>query len=249
MTLPNSFAETGFHAALTGEKVTRYQVLGERSSGTNFVKRLLGRNTDLKPTEALGWKHAHPHMRAIPADLAVICVVRSADAWARSMHTKPWHTTPALQSLPFSEFIRAEWDTIIDRPRYFEGSRQDNTLGQALQYDRDPLTGARYVNLFALRQAKLRGLLSYLNRGCTCVVMRMEDATSAPETALDQLVQTLGCKKPHTEFRPVVKRLGSKFKPSVEDRPQAPDPLSADDTAFLKSSIDAETEASLGYSY
>ncbi|WP_299692312.1 hypothetical protein [uncultured Tateyamaria sp.] len=249
MTLPAAFADTGFFATRAGDRpITRYQVLGERSSGTNFVKRLLGRNTPLKPSEALGWKHGFPHMMAIPADMAVICVVRRADTWARSMFDKPWHTTPAMQQMAFSEFLRAPWDTVIDRPRYFEGLVPDGSIGAPLQHDRDPATGRAFANLFALRRAKLAHLLTLPARGCTCVVLRMEDAQSAPEATLARLADALGT-EPGADFRPVVKRLGSKFKAAVPARPTLPDDWSADDLAHLKASVDAEQEAMLGYAY
>lgn len=250
MSLPPAFAETGLHLQRMGDvPITRYQVLGERSSGTNFVKRLLGRNTGLKPTEVLGWKHGHPHMLAVPQDMAVICVVRRADTWAMSMFSKPWHTTPALQALPFSDFIRARWDTVIDRPRYFEGLVPDGSTGAPLQHDRDPATGAPYANLFALRRAKLASLFSMLNRDCTCIVLRMEDAQSAPEATLDTLLAGLGSPPRSAAFRPVVKRLGSKFKPAVDARPAAPEGWSAADLDFLRAETDAHQEAMLGYTY
>lgn len=246
--LPNSFAASGYHATPVLHDIARFHVLGERSSGTNFVKRLMGRNTPLKPTEALGWKHAFVHMRAVPSDLAVVCVVRSADSWVRSMHTKPWHTTHALQALPFSEFIRAEWDTLVDRPRYFD-DLDPLTLGQPLQYDRDPLSGERFENIFALRTAKLRSLLSMLNRDCACVILRMEGATAAPQDTLLQVRTSLGLEMSTDEFRPVIKRLGSKFKASIETRPSTPETLSADDLTYMKSKLDLDLEAQLGYSY
>lgn len=250
MTLPPDFARTGLHVTrATDRPVTRYQVIGERSSGTNFVKRLLGRNTDLKPTEDLGWKHGFPHMMAIPSDLAVIVVVRRADTWARSMFSKPWHTTPALQAMPFSEFIRAPWDTIIDRPRYFEGLVPEGGVGQPLQHDRHPATGGRFETLFALRTAKLNAMLSLLGRDCTCAVLRMEDAQDQPKATLEALMSGLGATQPHAEYRPVVKRLGSKFKPAISDRPALPDRWSEEDMAHLHSSVDKDFEASLGYTY
>ncbi|MEX0311347.1 MAG: hypothetical protein AB3N17_14015 [Tateyamaria sp.] len=229
--------------------ITQFQVLGERSSGTNFVKRLLGRNTDLKPTEALGWKHGFPHMMAIPPQMAVIVCVRRADTWAQSMFSKPWHTTPAMQSLPFSDFIRAPWDTVIDRPRYFEGLVPDGAVGQPLQQDRHPVTGARFANLFSLRQAKLSAMLSLLGRDCTCIVLRMEDAQAAPEATLDALRTPLGLAAASGPFRPVVKRLGSKFKPAIADRPQLPAQWDAADLRFLHDQIDPAQETALGYSY
>ncbi|MEL6452639.1 MAG: hypothetical protein AAFQ19_15380 [Pseudomonadota bacterium] len=250
MPLPSDFAHTGLHIARVGDTpITRYQVLGERSSGTNFVKRLLGRNTALTPTEALGWKHGFPHMMAVPADMAVIVVVRRADTWARSMFSKPWHTTPALQAMDFAQFIRAPWDTVIDRPRYFEGLVPDGAVGQVLQHDRDPVTGAQFDTLFALRTAKLRSMLSLNDRGCTCVVVRMEDAQRDPEGTLRTLTHGLGTAGPRSPFRPVVKRLGSKFKPAVPTRTALPEGWSADDLAHLRASVDAQLEAELGYTY
>ena len=70
--IPDVFAATGLHFGAKTEELKRFQVIGERSSGTNFIKRMLGRNTPLKATEDLGWKHGYPHMLAIPEDLLVV---------------------------------------------------------------------------------------------------------------------------------------------------------------------------------
>lgn len=231
----------------TGTAPTRFQVLGERSSGTNFVKRLVGRNTDLQPTEALGWKHGFAQSMAVPADLAVICVVRNAADWALSMHAKPWHAVPELQSMAFSEFIRAPWQTIIDRPRYFNDSA--GLVGQPLQQDRHPLTGAMFESIFALRQAKLTSLLGYLRRDCTCIVLRMEDMQAAPESRLDQLRAALGQPPRDTPFRAVHRRLGSKFKPAIASRPATPDQISPQDLSYLQAQIDPVQESQLDYEY
>jgi hypothetical protein len=248
--LSPDFATTGFQAQNVGsEEIRRFQVLGERSSGTNFVKRLLGRNTALTPTESLGWKHGFAQMMAIPPDLAVICVVRSAEDWVLSMHAKPWHTTPALQRLAFSDFIRAPWDTIVDRPRYFEGAQEQGLVGQPLQADRHPVTGAPFDSLFALRRAKLQGLLGHLARGGTCVLLRAETAQVAPEQTLGQIAKALSLPARTGAFRPVVKRLGSKFKASVPDRPGTPQVMLAQDREYMISQLDMTLEAQLGYTY
>ncbi|MEL6888900.1 MAG: hypothetical protein AAFO86_09335, partial [Pseudomonadota bacterium] len=242
MTLPAAFAETGFFATRAGDTpITRFQVLGERSSGTNFVKRLLGRNTDLTPSEALGWKHGPPHMMAVPRDMAVICMVRRADGWARSMYQKPWHTTPEMQALPFSRFIRAPWTTIIDRPRYFRGLMAEGSVGAPLQQDRDPATGLPFDNIFAMRRSKLASLLTLPARGCTCVMLRMEDVQSDPQGTLAQMSAVLGVAV-GAPYRPVVKRLGSKFKPSVTGRPDLPESWDDADLAFLRASVDPDQE-------
>lgn len=225
---------------------SRFQVLGERSSGTNFVKRLLGRNSDLIPTEELGWKHG-PTPLAIAADLAVICVLRDPSKWALSMHAKPWHSTPALQAMAFSQFIRAPWDTRIDRARYFGGETAKPLLGQPLWPDRDPMTGAMPKNLFELRRMKQKALLSYINRGCTCVILRLEAMQAAPQETLDQLLAALSQPARTAPFRPVMKRLGSKFKPAIATRPETPKALSPEDQTFMASQLDLAMEHSLGY--
>lgn len=247
--IPDTFAKTGLHVQAGPTPVTRFQVVGERSSGTNYVKRLLGRNTALKPTEALGWKHGGPQALAIPSDLLVVICVRHAGDWTRSMHAKPWHATPALQALDFPAFLRAPWDSIIDRPRYFDMPDADALVGQPLQPDRDPATGLPFADLPALRQGKLLQHLSYLDRHDTVALIRMEEATKAPEQVLDRLLAALSLPPRSGDLRPVVKRLGSKFKPAVKGRPATPDTLAQSDLDYLTSRLDLPTETALGYRY
>lgn len=243
------FAETGLQITLRHAPPTRFQVFGERSSGTNLVKRLVGRNTPLTPIEDLGWKHGFPQMTAIPPDVAILCTVRDARSWALSMHTKPWHCPPAMQALEFADFLRTEWATVADHKRYFPQVATLGGTGMPLQQDRHPLNGLPFENLFALRRTKLEALLSFLNRGCTVALIRMETVQDAPEAFLDRLRGGLGLPPPEAPFRPVMKRLGSKFRPAVTPRPDTPAALAPDDLAFLRGRVDLGTETALGYDY
>jgi hypothetical protein len=246
-----NFLETGWQVVPRGAQVRRYQVFGERSSGTNFVKRLIGRNIALRPVESMGWKHGFPHMTAVPEDLAVICVVRDARAWALSMFARPWHCPPDMQVLEFSDFLRAPWATVADRARYFPEVDAQGGLGQPLQHDRHPLTGACFANLFALRRAKLTGLLSFYRRDCPLVFARLEAVQSDPAGFVDAVRCGFGVEDPNQpeELQPVLKRLGAKFKPSVAERPALPAEMSAEDLAFLRETLDVTQEAALGYQY
>ncbi|SDI08821.1 hypothetical protein [Alloyangia pacifica] len=247
--IAQEFSSTGWQVHRPAAGITHYQVFGERSSGTNFVKRLIGRNTPLAPTEELGWKHGFPQMTAIPQDTLIVCVIRNAVDWARSMHAKPWHCPPEMQRLAFSDFIRAEWATIADRPRYFPQVAALGGAGQPLQHDRHPLTGLPFPDLFTLRRAKLMGLTSFFNRGCALLFCRLEAVQAAPEGFLSELCGRFGL--PETgDFQPVHKRLGSRFKPAIEEpRPTPPAQLSREDIDFLCSRLDLGLEAALGYSY
>lgn len=244
-----NFAQSGVAVRLLrGPAPTRFQVLGERSSGTNLVKRLIMMNSDLEETELLGWKHGFPSMEAIPSDLLVVGVVREATSWARSMHAKPWHTTPAMQKKEFSAFIRAPWDTIVDHQKYFINAEKAGTIGHYLQYDRHPITGKRFTSLFDLRRVKLQGLVGYLSRNCHVALLRAETVQDEPQKVLSTLLESLGRTSPE-KFKKVGKRLGTKFNPLVTDRPATPLALNDDDLAFMKSRLDMTLEARLGYTY
>mgnify|MGYP001097428456 CR=1 FL=1 len=247
--IPASFRKAGFMGIRKGPVPTRFHVLGERSSGTNFVKRILGRNTPLTPTEALGWKHGFPNATAIPADMVVVVCIRDARAWARSMHAKPWHSEAPLQRLEFSDFLRAEWRSTADRDRYFPKDAELGIRGQILQHDRHPMTGLPLENLFALRRAKLWGHLSYLNRGCSIVLCRMEEAIADPADCLRQFRQAMGLPADDTPPAKVVKRLGANFRAAVAERPETPKTFPAEDMEFLRSQLVVKLEAALGYSY
>lgn len=243
------FCDIGWQITRPHGPPTRFQVFGERSSGTNFIKRLLGRNTPLKPVEDFGWKHGFPMMTAIPQDLAVICTLRDARSWALSMHAKPWHCPPEMQAMEFADFIRTPWRTVADRKRYFPQVAERGGQGQALQHDRHPITGQVFPNLFALRRAKLQGLLSYQRRGCTVVLCRLEAVQAAPEAFLDALHSGLGLPDRAGDLRPVHKRLGSRFQPAVASRPATPKALLDADMAFLRDNLDVAIETQMGYGY
>lgn len=92
----------------------RFQVLGERSSGTNFVSSLIAGNVKISECNHLGWKHAVPHSQFLARDLLVVVATRNPLDWLRSMHRKPWHSANHLRALEFSDFIRTEWETLTD---------------------------------------------------------------------------------------------------------------------------------------
>lgn len=246
--IPADFPETGWHIQPGPVPPARVQVFGERSSGTNFVKRLLGRNTPLQPIEALGWKHGFPQMTAIPPDVLIVACVRDARPWSLSMHAKPWHTPPAMQRLGYSDFIRHPWETIADRKRYFPQVADLGGDGRPLQHDRNPLTGLPFPDLFSLRRAKLASLLSFMRRDCTLVVCRLEAVQQAPEAFLANVARRLALRPPG-HYRPVVKRLGSRFRASVEARPETPRAVPEADLVFLRGRLHLETESRLGYDY
>ena len=225
-----------------------FQVLGERSSGTNFVKLLIKRNLTLEPTNALGWKHGFPHMLAIPGDTLLICVFRNALDWVLSMHAKPWHANQHMQRMPFSEFLRAPWDSVVDRPGYFGLQAGARDLGEALQHDRHPITGQVFPNLLVMRNAKAASLVGCTNRSANVVLVQYESVVAEPALFLATLADAFDIKRPD-QIRAIDRRLGSRFRPAVGDRPDAPAKLSPEDHRFVLSQLDRAMESSIGYEY
>lgn len=251
--LPDDFAQTGRYALRRhATPPEMFQVIGERGSGTNILRKMIEKNVDLFRTEALGWKHAFPRMLAVPNNLLTLVCVRDARAWALSMHKRPWHAHPLMQYMSFSDFIRATWRGKVDRISDFETIHPELKADQAeLQFDRHPLTGRPFTNLFALRRAKLEGHLSMLVRGGDVVVLRMEDFVADPDATLTWLCESFDLKRKHDELKTVKDRLGNRFNLSVDgsDRPETPAEMSPEDIAFMQRQLDPQVEAALGYSY
>lgn len=224
------------------------QVLGERSSGTNVVQTAIKRNLGLAPSDLLGWKHGFPHMLAVPARMLVVAVVRDAFDWSLSMHAKPWHAAPRLQRMDYAQFIRAPWESRVDRRDYFGLDKGDPRIGAALQLDRHPLTGAAFGNIFEMRNAKVAALLGMANRGCNFAMLRLEAFREHPEDVLAALAARFELAPP-ADYRPVNRRLGARFATKVADRPATPNGIGADDRAFILSALDSGQESRLGYAY
>lgn len=246
----SDFAKTGFFARIRSDaKITRFQVVGERSSGTNYASRLIGKNSALSPDTPLGWKHGFIEFENLPDDVLVVAMVRHAGVWSRSMHKRPWHSSDALQALELSDFLRAPWDTSFDEAKYFRREEKLGLIGGPLTYDRHPDTGEMFENVYTLRRAKLTALLAGAKTECNFILLRMEPMIKAPEDTLRRVLDAANVPLNAEGFRGIFKRLGSKFHPRVDPRPKTPNRLSDEDRAFMRSQLDIEQEAQLGYRY
>jgi len=82
------------------QDITRYQVLGERSSGTNYLDTLLAGNLAIKPRAQFQWKHGYPITHIVPRTQLTIVSFRDPLDWLRSMHKKPWHAPQDVWQMP-----------------------------------------------------------------------------------------------------------------------------------------------------
>ncbi|MEM8656223.1 MAG: hypothetical protein AAGF36_15935 [Pseudomonadota bacterium] len=246
-----AMADTGWYIHRNSETpCDMFQVLGERGCGTNVVRKSISKTVKLFRTEALGWKHGFPVMVGIPRSMVVVCVVREAFDWATSLYKRPWHADDAMQSLAFSDFLRAPWHGVIDRTSDFEMIHPELQVdGHMLQFDRHPITGAGFSNVFELRTAKAQGLLGLLNRDCNVVYVRFEAFREAPEAFLNDLRTTFDLQGTERGYRPITRNMGNRFRPTVRRRPDPPATWDIKDRDWALSQLDPDLEANFGYRY
>jgi hypothetical protein len=79
-------------------------------------------------------------------------------------------------------------------------------------------------------------------------MLRLETVQADPAGALEALAAAFGLPPP-VAFRPVKRRLGSRFAAKVEARPETPAEIGPEDRAFILSELDTAQEARLGYRY
>ena len=93
------------------------------------------------------------------------------------------------------------------------------------------------------------GLTSFFNCGCALLSCRLEAVRARPEDFLADL--RAGFNLPESgPYRPVYKRLGSRFEPAVDaPRPEPPGQFCAEEMDFLRSRLESGLEASLGHDY
>ena len=252
--LPDDFAEKGIYIRRVSPNMpVMYQVIGERASGTNIIRKMLFKNLRrMMRTECLGWKHGFPRMLAIPENMITFVCVRDARKWGLSMHKRPWHAHPQMQQFDYSDFIRARWHSIVDRVSDFETIHPElepEAPGRPLQFDRHPVTGLPFANLYDLRRAKLEGHLSMLYRGGDVVVLRMESFLSEPDRLLNEITEAFGLERKADYVRETHARLGNRFTSTIRDRPETPEEMSAEDIDFMKSQLNLCLERQLGYDY
>lgn len=247
--LATDMAQTGWHIHKAHDTpVDRFQVLGERGCGTNVIRKTVQDALKIRRTEALGWKHAVPAMIALPPSFLTICAVRAPDKWAHSLFKRPWHAAPAIQSLEFAAFLRTPWESRVDDLGHFDGiAPRLKPLGEELQWDRHPITGAPYANIFAMRNLKHRALLGLPTRGASVVYVSLDAFNAAPEAFLNDLSRAFDLSYTEQGYAPVERRMGNRWSAAVDTRPPAPDAWSADDLAWMHSQLDKQIETTFGF--
>lgn len=225
--------------------VSRFQVYGQRCSGTNYLIRLIENNFGRAAfTEEFGFKHwLVPDSMIFPNDVMVLVIVRDPGEWIQSLFRNPWHLRAELKSAPFHQFMRGVWDSCWDDD-YWKIDATHPRYHQPIEQERDPETGAAFANPFVMRRAKLQNWTGLASR-VPVVILNYSLAARDPGRILQQLSSVTGLELP-----PVVAGVDS-YK-GEQNRPFVAKnygELCDADRRFMLSQLDPEMERLAGCSY
>jgi hypothetical protein len=236
------------HSRLTGPRIDRFQVYGERRSGTNFAARTIAQNARVKRWNAYGWKHGVPYFPIMPARCLFVAVVRDPFDWLRSFYAGPFEVDPVIAAKPFSEFLRVEWNGVFTGFQTQWSHRgyaveEGVGRGETLFLDRHPLDGRPFRNVVEMRTVKLASHLSLLTRGLNAVAVRYEDFRTRPEATLREIGRIFDLRV-NDSFVAVDTPVG----PSSDRRSAAKTmPISKADREFILYNLDPAQEKRCGY--
>ncbi len=215
-------------------KISKYTILGERCSGTNFLENAMENNFKLELTWRHGWKHFFGHDKYQNCDDTLfIGIVRDPLQWLASFYKKKHHL-PA--------HMKKNWNTFLFSKVI---SINENKNNQEIMGDRHIYTGNRYQNMFDLRKVKSQFLLNDMpKRVKHFILIRYEDLRDRYEQTMSKICQQFKLesktnqwikvdqyqKSPSTKFRKKVYQLTDEIKKIINDN------------------IDWQVESRLGYS-
>ena len=222
--------------------IRRFQVYGERCSGTNFLIKLMEANVASATfTEEFGFKHWFvPDDLALPSDTLGLVIAREPRAWLQSLHEKAWHHPPEVKAMGFSDYIREEWVCIWDDP-WLPVRPDDPRWMTEMTHERHPATGERVRDALAMRALKAENFAGLEARSDAFAWLRYEDLRADPEGFLRALSAWGLERGPYEAIRSYK---GDGDRPYV---PKVRPPLTDEDEAWVSQRLDPEAEALLGY--
>lgn len=136
-------------------KITKFTILGERCSGTNYLESLIKKNFDLQLT----WKYGHKHFFGFSDysdsdDTLFIGIYRNLLDWLNSIYVERYHLADHLRhqnGCTPDDFLVRECFSYRDKKQTYTG---DNEIME----DRNIYTKKRYKNILELRFTKLKFL-------------------------------------------------------------------------------------------
>ncbi len=135
-------------------KITKFTILGERCSGTNFLEKAISNNFNLKITWEYGWKHFFGfNSYENSHDTLFIGIVRDPYTWMNSLYRNPYHLNKNMRK-HINNFLNGQFWS------YYDNKSHGKNFGKEIMEDRNIYTNERYKNIFECRKVKLNFLIN-----------------------------------------------------------------------------------------
>ena len=186
--------------------ITKFTILGERCSGTNFLEHAIKTNFVLDISWEYGWKHFFGFNKLENSDNTLfIGIVRDPHIWMDSMYNKKIHLQPGLLK-NIDSFLNERFWSCNDK----YSVSKDNT---EIMQDRHIYTGERYKNIFECRKIKLNYLFNDMpNKVKNYILIRYEDLRDDYENTLEKLRNKFNLKTSNQYITPIIKYKGTYHK-------------------------------------
>lgn len=221
-------------------KLTFFDVKGERCSGTTYLIKLIEYNLGISCTYN-GWKHGYLNLQAIDnykiekrIDCLTIFIFRNVYDWLKSFYLTPHHLEGAkaatwVNKPTFSEFIRREIKTIHD-----DGSEK--------YCDAHPFSLEKPKNILELRKWKIENYLNYQKLKIPGYYLKYEDLIHNPEKILREINDMhFGIEFSFKEWTVYKDETGKSYTPKKYFD------ISDDDYKFILDNTDWNLEKIIGY--
>ena len=181
----------------------RYQIYGERSSGTNILEDSLIKNFEATTafngissvTDEKFKKYGHKHWFGNHLDLSdtgdtlFICIVRDPVNWLKSVYRIPRCMDRSMVESQ-DTFLTSEVKSL-----WYVYSKTPPPDGHMLTYEVNPYTGKRYKNMFDLRHEKIKWMCEDLPKLVkNYIFIRYEDLMEDFQGTMKK-IQNMGLKK------------------------------------------------------
>lgn len=163
--------------------ITKFTILGERCSGTNFLEQAIIKNFDIEITWQYGYKHFFGFEDYSDSDDTLfIGIVRNPYKWINSLYKTPYHLQEELKTSQKAFLANEFWSY------YDDALIHSSDYGSEILFDRNIYTGDRYKNIFECRKIKCNFLLNDMPKKVkNYILIRYEDLRDKYEETLNKI--------------------------------------------------------------
>ena len=234
---------------------TKFAILGERCSGTNFLEQAISNNFNINYTAEYGNKHYFCYNNYKNSDNTLfIGIIRNPIYWinsfSRELHHVPEINKRSIKNFLYNEFYSVEYEidtskNILDN-NIFNFNGKFNTQKYKLNMkDLNYTNGKKYKNIFELRKVKNNFLLNVMPKIVkNYILINYEDLLFNYNDVLKTIKEKFNLIQKNTEFIKINNYKKSNTYNFVQQRKILLSPAIVVD---IWNNLDKEQEQLLGY--